>query len=1157
MTNSYSFADPLSSGLFVSEGQTVRFRYKAPSAWDTQISVTVKIGLQTTVWYISTVPQEFAPDPFPFTDLENAEPDTLYTYADGARSGENVVTVAGLTAGTEVNVTLTSSYSNPTVDQLAIRRRRYSQDVNATWSVWTARSGIGGWVVENTDQLQIRLKSNPLGGQSHYANLTLGNRTEKWNIETKVPQPNRPQPPVGFDPLSNQPLNTDIYSNRVQIQGMSDYGTVTTDNGAKIGISTTDAYTTNDNGFNVLSGVTFVDSSTQPQITNGQWIQLMVRSSTTAQTPISVIYSIGTGASGIWRVTTGDAPSDTPGSFFFTNELDVIEDTLIESDQKPSGGITGLGTDISADVVLVTTTGSAPGVRIKHDGSWSSWGIFPTSVVLGDQIQIRNKSDATFGGTISTTIKVGSLPIAPWEITTNSGPDTDASFTPPQDKTNCAPGSTVVSTIVPILGINRPITINATNGAKISVDFGPFVAGPVTFNPAGFDPVNTSFQLQITTPSTGGTGDIGLGESANTVVTVGTGTSNNPFTWNATNYVTAPPPPDLKGCWYSKKTAFVDMSGEIRQNKEDGYAIGTVIPILKDITNASDSDPMKQYGELKGTPGSSTAYASGRRDARYPGYLDCDGEQYDVADFPDLWNVIGNIYAKSDDDANDFGEWNNTTKVYTGKFRVPDYRNRRMVGPGQVDGNRGSSTILPIDTGIHPSKTFNAREAGGIGGYWYVDDVDVTAGDPNPYQQIIGDEGGSDGISSDFFNFGTVRTKTLEDIVVDIDFEVVGSVTATIGPLQEVRVACPSHNHYYISAEVEPGGGDPLIGWDTPALFGYRPYGFTNDEQDANQWIGDKLGRLSWPTEWNAGVGGSFPWDTTPLPGQGFNEIEQRPHLYWNDPRQVADFSATTVGSIRDQWLNHLRFLMPNFQLRWDELVGVDTPDIKKLEDIIKTDLMGDGATEANAIPKLATTFSAKTWWVNPGDLVADEYFADISVSNTDTVVYSMTSTLTTGTVGTSTAGSMNQTFNATNGKWDIWGAKVLAAIDTRPGTFRVSSYTPPIIHEDATGTPDTSIASHNHYLTEFPILNPEIDFGYGNVSGPGDKQGLGTGVTETRPITFNQSGVGAVDIRLNPGTFTLNKGVKLPAPNVKFKPNRKVEIVPEFHKVKYIIKAF
>ena len=53
--------------VYVSEGQTVRFRFKAPSAWDTTLSVNVQIGLQTTIWYISTVPEDYAPNPFPFT----------------------------------------------------------------------------------------------------------------------------------------------------------------------------------------------------------------------------------------------------------------------------------------------------------------------------------------------------------------------------------------------------------------------------------------------------------------------------------------------------------------------------------------------------------------------------------------------------------------------------------------------------------------------------------------------------------------------------------------------------------------------------------------------------------------------------------------------------------------------------------------------------------------------------------------------------------------------------------------------------------------------------------------------------------------------------------------------------------------------------------
>ena len=1101
----------------VSEGQTVRFRFKAPSAWDSSQNITVKVGLQTTVWRILTLPQDFAPDAFNFTTLEKAEPDTLYTYGDGTRAGETVVTVGGLTGGTEGQVGLTTSHINPTISDVAIRRKRLSQNNNATWSNWEIPTG---WTAANGDLLQVRLKSNANFSQNSYLNLTVGTRTEKWTIWTKDQAPNFPDPAPNFLWLEDRPLDSDIYSNIVQIQGMNDFGIVSSDNGAKIGISTTGAYTTNDDGYNVLSGVTFVDSSTQPTITNTQYIQLMVRSPVTANTAISNVITIGTGGGGaIWRIETGDLPSITPDTFIFSNKIDQDEDTLIESDQQPTGGITGLGTDVEVPVTLVTTTGSAPGVRRKRDGSWSSWGIFPTSVVLGDELQIRNKSSATFSAVISTTIKVGSREIAPWTITTNSGPDTDASFTPPGDLTGTAPNTLVVSSIVPITGINRPITISATNDAKISVDFGPFVAGPVAFD----DDTNSSFQLQILTNQN-------LSGVATTSVTVGTGTTNNPFTWTATNYAVVPPPPELKGCWYSKKTAFVDMSGggsgEIRESKEDGYAIGTVIPILKDrVDVVGEQDPMKQYGDLKGSTN------KGRLDARYPGYLDCDGSQYMVADFPDLWWVIKNNYAKPTDPTNEFGEWNNTTKVYTGKFRVPDYRNRRMVGPGQVDGNKGSSTILPIDTGIHPTKTFNAREAGGIGGYWYVDDVDVTAGDPNPYQQIIGEAAASSGVSSDFFNFGTVRTVVNEPLTVDIEFEVVGSVTATIGPLSSTQVDIPSHEHIYISAVTAGPGGDPLIAWNQRGLFGYTPYNFQNTPTASLNWLGDRLGRVAYPAE--------SPWAPN---GETNDAPWNKPVLYFNEPSQTLDF-WDTKSTVRDQWIGILLGFMPDFQQEWDSVFNVQS--LEELIDImmLPIDEDHDQGKDAGAL-----TISAKTWWVHPGDAVKDDFFVDLNIGTT--TIYSLDTTggIATGTAGTATtAGSLDQQMDGT---YEIWNAKVMAAIDTEPGTFRVIEYSPPKIYEDDT---DASIAEHNHYLSDMPLTDLNADYSYGNADGPGEKQGLGTASVQ-KAITFNQ---GDVNLELNTGTFTLNKGTKLPAPNVKFEPNRKVELVNKFHKVKYIIKAF
>ena len=140
----------------VTEGQTVRFRFKAPSSWDSSQNITVQVGQQTTVWRITTIPQDYSPDAFTFTTLEKAEPDTLYTYADGSRAGENVVVVSGLTAGTSGEVGLTTSHINPTISEVAVRRKRVSQGETA-WGNWEIPTG---WFVSNTDLLQVRLKSN-------------------------------------------------------------------------------------------------------------------------------------------------------------------------------------------------------------------------------------------------------------------------------------------------------------------------------------------------------------------------------------------------------------------------------------------------------------------------------------------------------------------------------------------------------------------------------------------------------------------------------------------------------------------------------------------------------------------------------------------------------------------------------------------------------------------------------------------------------------------------------------------------------------------------------------------------------------------------------------------------------------------------------------
>jgi hypothetical protein len=124
------------------------------------------------------------------------------------------------------------------------------------------------------------------------------------------------------------------------------------------------------------------------------------------------------------------------------------------------------------------------------------------------------------------------------------------------------------------------------------------------------------------------------------------------------------------------------------------------------------------------------------------------------------------------------------------------------------------------------------------------------------------------------------------------------------------------------------------------------------------------------------------------------------------------------------------------------------------------------------------------------------------------------------------------------------------AVIDVDESQARVESYTPQIMLEDL----DASTETHSHFLTTQAVTDINTDFSYGNVSGVGSaRRGLGNAGT-TINIGFTQSDV---DVALNSGTFTLNESFKKPIPNVTFKPNKKVPLVENFHKVKYIIKAY
>ena len=886
-------------------------------------------------------------------------------------------------------------------------------------------------------------------------------------------------------------------------------------------------------------------------------------------------------SSSLWNVTTGSLPSTNPDTFIFPAKTDVIEDTQIESDVRPVNGITGLGfddneKDVTVNVELISNDGSNPRVRIWDSSlpnpDWSSWGVFPTSVTNGDKIQIRNRSSSIFhsnpGSVVSTQIKVGDREISPWSITTNAGPDTEATFTPPLDKTGVAPCSPVVSSIIPITGINRPISITATNGALISVDFGTpteiTAQNPVTFDPA----INQSIQIYITSPCTGGTAvdhdydpntpdvAIGLGQTISTVVTIGSG-ANNSFPWNVTNYANLPPKAELAGCWYSRKGAWVDESGAtpvIMESKEDGYAIGTVLSVLKSPGHATETNAMDQYGDLKGTDSA----AMGRRDARYPGYIDCDGTDYNVADFPDLWNVIGNNYDLPDDTPAIPGvDTGFVNGAWIGRFRVPDYRNVRMVGPGGVDGNKPSSVAVQTRSSTGPGQTtLDSNTVGGYGGYWYVDSVDVTAGDPYPFQQIEGDAVDANfGTTSAFFNLGTVRTLFNQTITEEVDFTIHGQVQATVGPILNKKVNVPMHSHYYVTAQTDGNSGDPLIKWETMALPG----------------LGSALSVTGAIAYYQFDTDHDFDESTPDIPAQTFHGVasdqftdysgrwsptwETTQYASFNDPSNTDDQTHLNTGldAVYTGWQG--QFLGAGWVSRWDSVEGADWEE--EVKALISAAVNDD-------YHKTERDVSIKTWWPSPGDSIETSYFASLGVP-WDHVYSPAVGSIEAGK-GTSAnlAGTPTTTAAAQN---YYTGAATVAVIDTEPKTVRVDPYRPPAITGSSNEygmNSDPQVVEHSHYLSNMIFTDMKTDYSYGNTSGQGFiGQGLGDSST-VQHVVFTQDNANVdgvtsygVGMELNSGTFSLVTTQHKPIPNVRFEPNRTVELVPQFHKVKYIIKAF
>ena len=598
----------------------------------------------------------------------------------------------------------------------------------------------------------------------------------------------------------------------------------------------------------ILSGASFASSTIS--VSNGDYIQLKQTTSTSNNFNVATSLTIGTGVPITWNVSTG-SPSDTViDTFSFQNITAATPSTQYFSSINSGGTaytVSGLGTGVSVPLTLVSYTSTSAPLVSKNGGSI---GTFPTTVVNGDTIRIYMTSSSSYSQTVSTQVSIGAYQPNPWTISTSATADTNPDAISFVNAVNRPQSTATTSNAVAITGIATSVNVTTTNGALISKNGGSYVSSPVSVVEGD------TISLRLTSSAS-------LNTAVSTTVTVGSSPGVT-ASWSVTTYAAVPTTTAMYGQWYSKKMVINNTNSTRREQKEDGLAIGTVLP----VTKFQDGN----FGTLDGTMSS-----------RFPGWMECDGTSLSAATYWELWKVIGNTYGGT-------GAYDAITKIYSGTFKLPNYKNRKLVGVGGVDGNNASSPSVTTYKGADPSATStgDANICGSSGGNWIIDTIDSSASKP-PEQVYDGSPNDTDGI---FFALGSIRTTGYSGITSDVDYNIGanGFISATVGPIAESPSKIGSHTHFVLTAEqIEEDVS--YIAWGVPTYGGAGTSGSGGSVD--SRWIAPK------PSPADALYGPSFTESSVTYGWWWRSDKSNTPNLdnSAGDHLAMIDTAATT-GSV-------------------------------------------------------------------------------------------------------------------------------------------------------------------------------------------------------------------------------------------------------------------
>ncbi|GAB1257291.1 hypothetical protein NBRC116494_17930 [Aurantivibrio plasticivorans] len=397
--------------------QRVQVRQTSSNNFNTATEAVLTVGGVIGSFAVTTLQEDITPEVFNIIDINNAPLDSLITSAP--------IVVAGINSLSPVTISEEGEFSIDGAN-------------------FTSRNGV----IEDGQEIIVRLRSSPSYGNTTSITLSIGGISDSFTVTTVALMPDTVPDAFYFVEQRDVPLSDLRTSNTVTIGGIN----------VPVPISVS-----GNGGEYSIDGGVFTSST--GLISSGQNVRVRQVSSENNSVTTATLLNIGGVESNFSVTTIGDT---TPDQFSFDDAVDVPVNSIRVSNVVT---ITGIN-----EPALISISGNAGEYSIDGGVFTSSDGV----VVSGQNVRVRQISSGSNSMTTTTRLNVGGV-VESFSVITEADTIPDQfSF---DDEVDVPINSIRESNLITITGISAETSISISgNEAEYRIEGGTYTSVDGTIN---------------------------------------------------------------------------------------------------------------------------------------------------------------------------------------------------------------------------------------------------------------------------------------------------------------------------------------------------------------------------------------------------------------------------------------------------------------------------------------------------------------------------------------------------------------------------------------------------------------------------------------------------------------------------------------------------